>query len=203
MPSIVFQVVLPVYGAAALLALALRRAAIRRRTQIDPIMLHPFRDNDTPHAYLEWSFVLGAFGLNLDIVINALVPGLLATHLAVPLLRHSMAAGWLGLSTMTGGLILCCVGVWSMGASWRIGFDQDHPGPLVTTGVFSYIRHPIYAGVMLMACGQALVTADVLSIAVASATLVGLPIQARLEEEFLAGRYGATYLEYCRRTPRF
>jgi protein-S-isoprenylcysteine O-methyltransferase Ste14 len=56
---------------------------------------------------------------------------------------------------------------------------------------------------MLMACGQAMLTADVISIAVAAAALVGLPVQAHLEEEFLAGRYGATYTDYRERTRRF
>ena len=44
-----------------------------------------------------------------------------------------------------------------------------------------------------MTTGMALRTADLLSIAAAGAAWVGLPIQARLEEEFLVSRYGDEY----------
>ena len=81
--------------------------------------------------------------------------------------------------------------------------DRAHPGALVTGGIYGRVRHPIYTGVMLIVCGAAAVTGDLLAIAVAAAAVVGLPVQARLEEEFLAARHGDVYTEYRQRTRRF
>jgi protein-S-isoprenylcysteine O-methyltransferase Ste14 len=50
---------------------------------------------------------------------------------------------------------------------------------------------------------MALATADLLSVAVAAAALVGIPVQARLEEEYLESLYGDEYARYLARTRRF
>ena len=65
------------------------------------------------------------------------------------------------------------------------------------------MRHPIYAGMLLITTGMALLTGDLLSIAAAGAAWVGLPIQARLEEEFLVSRYGDEYRRHQSQTGRF
>jgi protein-S-isoprenylcysteine O-methyltransferase Ste14 len=56
---------------------------------------------------------------------------------------------------------------------------------------------------LLITTGMALVSADVLSIATAAAAWVGLPIQARLEEEFLVSRYGDEYRRFQAESGRF
>jgi protein-S-isoprenylcysteine O-methyltransferase Ste14 len=202
-PTAVFQIVLPLYTFVAVSTMAVRRLAVRRQTGVDPLALRPLHSARDATRYVERALALGTIGLNVDIVANALMPQRMAQSLAIPLLRESEMLGWIGLAVLTAGLALDLVALFGMGESWRVGIDQQHPGPLVTTGVYSRVRHPIYTAVMLMACGQALVTADVISIPVAAAALVGLPIQAHLEEEFLVGHFGAAYAEYCERTRRF
>jgi protein-S-isoprenylcysteine O-methyltransferase Ste14 len=201
-PDAIFRVVLPLYGGLALAGLAFRRIAVRRKTGVDPIVLRPHR-GDTLTAHLERAFALSAIALNADIVLNAVAPRFVADYLAVALLRQSEVAGWTGFGLMTAGLALVGIGIWGMGVSWRVGVDENNPGPLVTTGIYSRMRHPIYTGLLLLIGGQAALTADLLSIAVAAAAVVGLPVQARLEEEFLVSRYGKAYIEYEQRTRRF
>jgi protein-S-isoprenylcysteine O-methyltransferase Ste14 len=203
LPTAVFQIVLPLYTVVALSTMAMRRLAVRRQTGIDPLALRPLHRANTATRYVERTLVLGAIALNVDIIVNALMPQVAAESLAIPLLRESEILGWVGLAMLAGGLALDAIALFNMGESWRVGIDHLHPGPLVTTGIYSRVRHPIYTAAMLMACGQAFVTADIMSIPVAAAALVGLPIQAHLEEEFLAGCYGATYVDYCERTRRF
>jgi protein-S-isoprenylcysteine O-methyltransferase Ste14 len=202
-PTAVFQIVLPVYTFVAMSMMAVRRLAVRKQTGVDPLAWHPLRHATEATRYVERALALGTIALNVDTVANALRPVAVSESLAVPLLRESEMFGWIGLAMLTGGFALDLVALFAMGASWRVGIDREHPGPLVTTGIYSLLRHPIYTGVMLMACGQALVTADVISIPVAAAAVVGLPIQAHLEEEFLTTRFGASYKEYCERTRRF
>jgi protein-S-isoprenylcysteine O-methyltransferase Ste14 len=112
-------------------------------------------------------------------------------------------AGYLGLILMAIGVIQAAVAIAQMGASWRIGIDKRTAGPLVSRGLYARVRHPIYGGMLLATAGLALLTADLLSIAVAGAAWVGLPVQARLEEEFLLSRHPTEYPHYLETTGRF
>ena len=187
----------------ALTGLLVRRSRVRRRIGHDPIVIRPLSNAGTAASWLELVLVVAAIVSVTDIALNALVPDLVASRLAIPLLRGFAAAEWTGLFLMTAGLVVCGVAIGHMGTSWRMGVDREHPGDLVTRGIYRRVRHPIYTGVMFIVCGAAAVTADVLSIPVAAATFVSLPVQARLEEEFLAGRYGEVYAEYRQNTRRF
>lgn len=203
MPETIFRVVLPLYAVLALGGLLVRRSLVRRRIGHDPVVIRPFRHSGAAASWLERVLVLAAIVSCLDIVLNAAAPAFVSSRLAVPLLRDLPVVGWTGLTLMMAGLLVCSVAIGHMGTSWRMGVDRDHPGDLVTRGIYHRVRHPIYSGLMLIVCGLAGVTADALSIAVAAAAFVGLPVQARLEEEFLAGRYGEVYAEYRQKTRRF
>jgi protein-S-isoprenylcysteine O-methyltransferase Ste14 len=202
MPDVVFRVLLPVYAACALAAILIHRVRVSERIGRDPVVIRPFAA-DTPLSYLESVLTLGIPALGLDVTLNAVWPRWVEPHLAIGLLRRSPVVGVVGLASVTVGLLVCAAAVRHMGASWRIGVDRLHPGPLVTGGLFRRIRHPIYAGMLSVTTGMALVTADVLSLVTAGAAWVGLPIQARLEEEFLVARYGDEYRRHQARTGRF
>jgi protein-S-isoprenylcysteine O-methyltransferase Ste14 len=202
MRDMVLRIVLPLYAAAAVLALLVNRARVSRRIGRDPVVIHPF-SGDTPQRFLESALMLGIPVLCLDVALNAVLPAFVDEHLAVPLFRRSPAAGAVGFASVTVGLVVCAAAVWNMGASWRMGVDRETPGPLVTRGLFRRMRHPIYAGILLITSGMALLTADVLSIATAAAAWVGLPIQARLEEEFLVSQYGDAYRRHQSQSGRF
>ena len=90
-----------------------------------------------------------------------------------------------------------------MGRSWRMAVAADQPTELVTTGLYGYIRHPIYAlSILLMLCTVAV--APTLPVAVMGAIHVALMLaKARNEERFLVATQGAPYARYCRRTGRF
>jgi protein-S-isoprenylcysteine O-methyltransferase Ste14 len=176
---------------------------VSRQIGRDPVVVRPLRVTDAPHRYLESVLLVAGVILACDVLLNAIVPDAVAQRWAVPAIRQSMVFRWLGLASMTGGLFLCGVAVMQMGTSWRIGIDRETPGSLVSGGVFQKVRHPIYAGMLLVASGMALVTGDLISIAVAAAAWVGIPVQARLEEEFLLSRHGEEYRTYRARTGRF
>ena len=202
MPDVVFRVILPLYATCALATILVNRARVSRRIGSDPVVIRPFR-GETPQRYLESMLMLGIPALGLDVALNAVSPRLVEQHLAVGLLRRSPVFGGVGLAAVTIGLLVCGAAIRDMGASWRMGVDRLNPGPLVTGGLFRRMRHPIYAGMLLITTGMALLTADLLSIATAGAAWVGLPIQARLEEEFLVSRYGDEYRRHQSQSGRF
>ena len=113
--------------------------------------------------------------------------------------------GWLagiGVALGVAGLGLVVAAQLGMGASWRIGVPEERTG-LVTTGLFAWIRHPIYTG--LHALLLALVCFTPAPWTVMGALWLGslLALQARLEEAHLARVHGADFLSWAARTGRF
>jgi protein-S-isoprenylcysteine O-methyltransferase Ste14 len=79
----------------------------------------------------------------------------------------------------------------------------EHTNALVVTGVYRFIRHPLYASLLCLAWGAALKTASPPSLGLAVATSVFLWDTGRREERENIGRFGDAYREYMRRTRRF
>lgn len=75
-------------------------------------------------------------------------------------------------------------------------------GALQTGGLYRFVRHPIYSGVLLIVVGVTLRSGSVVTLAVAVATVVFFDRKARWEEARLAERF-PDYAEYAARTPRF
>jgi protein-S-isoprenylcysteine O-methyltransferase Ste14 len=74
---------------------------------------------------------------------------------------------------------------------------------VVETGVYHYIRHPLYASLGLFAWGVALKHPDLPSAALAAAASLMLVLTARREEEANAKRLGEAYSAYMSRTKMF
>lgn len=73
---------------------------------------------------------------------------------------------------------------------------------LVLEGAYARIRHPMYAGLMALAVGWALLTISLPTLVTALALLVVLDLKARREEVWLAERY-PDYGAYLARSRRF
>ena len=92
----------------------------------------------------------------------------------------------------------------AMGASWRIGVDQSDRTELVTGGVFSLCRNPIYTFMLIAWTGLALLVPTWLSIASVSAGILAFEIQVRLvEEPYLLRTHGEAFRAYASRVGRF
>lgn len=202
-PDLVFRLILPLFWLWLIVVVAANRWRVMRQLGRDPVVLRPWHKAESPTKYLERALSIAAIALTLDVVLNAISPEVVADGLGIGVLRSSRTIGYLGLALLTGGVLFAVMAVRQMGASWRIGIDYQTAGPLVSKGVFARVRHPIYAGMLLATAGIAAVTADALSLAVAAAASVGLPVQARLEEAFLSSRYPEEYPVYAERTGRF
>src|SRR5262249_59580459 len=70
---------------------------------------------------------------------------------------HSNVASWAGVLLFLAGLSLLFGSLVSFGQSFRIGIDTERPDRLVTTGVYSYSRNPIYVAFTFVLVGQLLV----------------------------------------------
>lgn len=92
----------------------------------------------------------------------------------------------------------------SMGASWRIGVDEQERTRLVTSGLFGWMRNPIFTFMGMALVGLVLLVPSPVAMLAGATTLAAIEIQVRVVEEPYLGRtHGAAYRDYARRVGRF
>lgn len=111
------------------------------------------------------------------------------------------------------GLVVAISARYSLGRSWADFCEvTDTREPLVTTGLYSWCRNPIYLGLGIEWIGFVITfgwhaTAEFLYIAVVAIVAtgsIGAFHRVVLEEEkILAERFGKDYSNYCETTPRY
>lgn len=107
------------------------------------------------------------------------------------------AAGLLAMILGYVGRIVCLK---QLGAAYSLSFETDPDGRLVTTGLFSVIRHPIYASYLLEMAAFLLIRFNAISALAAVAAAASCFYRIRREEEQLIEKSGERYLAYRRRT---
>jgi len=116
--------------------------------------------------------------------------------------------GWLGAVIFLDAIWLLYLSHRDLGRHWTatVGIREEHK--LITTGIYKYIRHPMYAAHIVWAIAQILILHN--WIAGYSFFITMLPFyfyRRRKEEEMLMEEFGEEYKEYKKRTgsliPRF
>ncbi len=87
--------------------------------------------------------------------------------------------------------------------NWSLAIVPDKPSKLITHGLYSRIRHPIYAFGMLLLVATLVVAPSpaMLLTGIAHVTLVLLKSES--EERFLRQKHGQAYGDYCNRSGRY
>ncbi|MGB1242738.1 MAG: methyltransferase family protein [Chitinophagales bacterium] len=108
--------------------------------------------------------------------------------------------GW-GLLPLS--LILVWVAQSQMANSWRIGIDENNKTELVTNGLFSISRNPIFLGVTIANFGLFLIIPNAFTLLIVFLSVVSINTQVRLEEAFLKSSQGKDYQDYLSRVRRW
>jgi len=82
-------------------------------------------------------------------------------------------------------------------------FDWESTGSLVTTGIYRYIRHPMYSSLLFLTWGAVLKSMTMVSALLGVAASLALTATAKSEENENLARFGEQYREYMTRTHRF
>lgn len=91
-----------------------------------------------------------------------------------------------------------------MGSEWRIGIDRTEVTGLVTGGVFSQVRNPIFTAMMFTAAGFAAMVPNVVGVLAVVCLVVAIELQVRfVEEPHLHRLHGDVYGGYASRVGRF
>jgi uncharacterized membrane protein len=82
-----------------------------------------------------------------------------------------------------------------------LGFEKTTS--LVTTGIYKYIRHPMYASLLFLAWGAFLKDVTLSSVCLVAAATMFLDSTAKADEAECIRFFGSSYKEYMTRTKRF
>jgi len=110
---------------------------------------------------------------------------------------------YIGWSLLIISLLLVWVAQSQMANSWRIGIDEKNKTELVTNGLFSISRNPIFLGVMIANVGLFLIIPNAFTLLIISLSTVSINTQIRLEETFLKSSHGQEYQDYQNQVRRW
>jgi protein-S-isoprenylcysteine O-methyltransferase Ste14 len=132
---------------------------------------------------------------------SVLIIAFAATALFVrepPLLTSRFAEG-LGQALCVAGVTLMAFAFAALRGVIQVAPEPKAGGHLVTTGIYRWLRHPIYTAIVAIVIGLVL-RKPTLWLAIAAAVLVAfLFVKTRFEERLLATRY-PQYSEYRKRS---
>jgi protein-S-isoprenylcysteine O-methyltransferase Ste14 len=168
---------------------------VYRRTGINPVVLPT---QDSALGYTGRAFKLTLLTLALYLCLDASGWQAVQTN-------HAFGPGvqllaWLVLVASLGAMV---VAQQQMGASWRVGIDEQHSTPLVTSGLFRFSRNPIFLTMRLNLLGLVVLRPGAAALGIAAVGEVLMQIQVRLEEQHLRQAHGDDYAAYCRRVRRW
>jgi protein-S-isoprenylcysteine O-methyltransferase Ste14 len=128
----------------------------------------------------------------------------LASVIAPPTALQVWWLQWLGVGAAAVGIAATVYAQLDMGDSWRIGVDPNETTTLVRSGVFGWVRNPIFTAMLTFGAGIALVTPNVVAIAGFVLLFVSIELQVRVvEEPYLSAVHGEAYRDYLARVGRF
>ena len=107
-----------------------------------------------------------------------------------------------GASLTVLGVVIAAIAVRDLGTSLTPLPEPKLDAHMVETGIYGYVRHPIYVGVIVAALGWALFSVSVLSLVFTIVLAVFFDLKSRREEAWLRERY-PMYSHYARRVKKF
>ncbi len=104
---------------------------------------------------------------------------------------------------MVVGLLLNVSFIRTVGKSIKKGVISDEKPQLITTGVYSYIRHPAYLAMILSFVGTFLIIPNIFMLLYLLFAIFGIYGHSREEEKSLIKIYGEDYELYKKKAGRF
>lgn len=115
--------------------------------------------------------------------------------------------GWLGVALSFAGAAIAIWARYTLGQFWsaRVTLKEGHE--LIRTGPYTFVRHPIYTGMLTACVGTTLVEGEWRGVVACLLLLAAHSRKAMREEKLLTGEFGDQYRSYQRQTgflfPRF
>ena len=127
-----------------------------------------------------------------------------ATGTIRPQIHLGESGNIIGAAISLAGITIMVIAQWQMGAAWRFGVDESEQTDLVTRGLYSLVRNPIYSGVFLFGIGLLVLLPHVYMLFFLILTYSSIELQVRfVEEPHLRHLHGAMYEQYAAHAGRY
>jgi len=185
------------------LTLTIRSIFLYLKNGIFPFVIG--KDKKGFNAVIEILFLIGLLIWSYEIItiIFNIEFHIIPIDFVNKIILNNIILKYLGMGLIFIGYILFLMSLVSFGKSWRVGIDSKNPGKLVTNGIFSITRNPIFVYIDLYFVGTALINTNILFILFAVLVIIGIHYQILQEEIFLSNFYGQEYSEYKKRVRRY
>lgn len=193
------RIVLPIYFIIYFgVAFVFKSVVVAKRIGKNPLVLP--KDNSA-YGLIGLYFKLTLIAMFIYVLAYAFFPTWHDNFL--PIVQfNNQTVKYIGLTLLFISLVWTVIAQGHMKNSWRIGIDTDTKTELVTSGLFSVSRNPIFFGMILSLVGLFFTTPNTLSLIFLILGYVLIQIQIRLEEEFLTKEHGQAYIGYKQKVRR-
>jgi protein-S-isoprenylcysteine O-methyltransferase Ste14 len=79
----------------------------------------------------------------------------------------------------------------------------ENTSKLVKSGIYGYIRHPLYFSLFLLGTGVMLKNPDIIQLGLGTLNIIAIYFTARIEEKEMIMKFGEEYSEYIKETKMF
>jgi len=182
-----------------LIVFVIRSYLLWKNTGINPIT---FDRSDGAHSYIGKLLKFMIFFQCAIIAVYAIKPGWYEYYLPVWYLENPtlQLIGWMLLHA---SLLWIFIAQLQMADSWRIGIDKQNKTKLITNGLFSISRNPIFLGIIIADLGLFLVIPNSLTLLILALVFTTIQIQVRLEEPLLSRMHAEDYTQYKNQVRRW
>lgn len=192
--------ILPVYFILYFgIAFVAKSLIVAKRIGKNPLVLP---EDNSVYGLIGRYFKVMLIAIFLYVLSLALVPSVYSYFLPFPELE-TVYLKYAGIVLLTIAFILTVIAQSHMKNSWRIGIDEKTSTALITSGLFSYSRNPIFLGMLISLLGLFLTTPNALTSLFLIIGYMLIQIQIVFEEDFLTSQHGQSYIDYKQKVRRF
>lgn len=170
-----------------------------KKTKINPIT---FGKEDTAHNFVGNVFKVLIILLIITFSANLINENWYIKYFVPIVYLENKVLFYIGFLLLHFSIFWIFIAQMQMGTSWRIVIDEKNKTNLVTMGLFSVSRNPIFLGILVSIFGVFMILPNVFTFFIAFAAYIVIQIQIRLEEEFLLKEFGENYKIYKKNTRR-
>jgi protein-S-isoprenylcysteine O-methyltransferase Ste14 len=165
------------------------------------INLITFGKEDNAHDYIGFIMKILIVLLFVDVLIYSFSEKVYSYLIPISYLNNKTTF-LIGFGLIHIALLWISIAQFQMSTSCRIGIDENNKTKLVTNGIFSISRNPIFLGMIVSVFGFFMIIPKAILLCIIVVTYIVIQIQIRLEEDFLSRQFGEEYIQYKSKTRR-
>lgn len=138
------------------------------------------------------------------LVVQLLLAWLYAATIIEPHIETGKASTWVGLVLCFCGILFASYSQFAMGKDWRIGVDPEEKTELITTGIYSKVRNPIYTACIVHGLGLLVLAPNAMVLVTGLFGIYSIRAYVQqIEEPYLMELHGEKYVQYKESTGSF